>query len=43
MDEIGVRQIARYEENQNYLRTATPTDPRLFGMEFTYRFGAYPQ
>lgn len=41
LDEIGVRQIARYGENQNYLRTATPTDPRLMGLEFTYRFGAY--
>ncbi|MEM1229252.1 MAG: TonB-dependent receptor [Pseudomonadota bacterium] len=41
LDEIGVRQISRYEENQNYLRAATPTDPRLFGLEFTYRFGAY--
>ncbi len=40
-NEIGVRQIARYGENQNYLRTATPTDPRLYGMEFTYRFGAF--
>ena len=41
LDEIGVRQIARYGENQNYLRSATPTDPRLMGLEFTYRFGAY--
>ena len=41
LDDIGVRQIARYGENQNYLRTATPTDPRLMGLEFTYRFGAY--
>ena len=41
LDDIGVRQIARYGENQNYLRSATPTDPRLMGLEFTYRFGAY--
>lgn len=41
MNEIGVRQIARYEENQNFLRTATPTDPRLMGLEFTWNFGAY--
>ena len=41
LDDIGVRQIARYGENQNYLRTATPTDPRLAGLEFTWRFGAF--
>ncbi len=41
LDDIGVRQIARYGENQNFLRSATPTDPRLFGLEFTYKFGAY--
>ena len=41
LDEIGVRQISRYSENQNYLRSATPTDPRLLGLEFTYKFGAF--
>lgn len=41
LDEIGVRQIDRRGEEQNYLRVATPTDPRLFGMEFTWNFGAY--
>ncbi|HSG90468.1 MAG TPA: TonB-dependent receptor [Pseudomonadales bacterium] len=41
LDEIGVRQIARYAENQNYLRSATTTLPRIMGVELTYKFGAY--
>jgi outer membrane receptor protein involved in Fe transport len=41
LNDIGIRQIARYGENQNYLRTATPTDPRLMGLEFTWNFGAF--
>lgn len=41
LDDIGVRQITRTAESQNYLRSAVPTDPRLMGIELTYRFGAY--
>ncbi|MCA1792228.1 MAG: TonB-dependent receptor, partial [Thioalkalivibrio sp.] len=41
LDDIGVRQITRTAESQNYLRAAVPTDPRLMGIELTYRFGAF--
>ena len=42
MDEIGLRQIEQYgaTEESGYLRTGTGTDPRLFGLEVRYRFGA---
>jgi len=40
-DDIGLRQIEQYgsTEADNYRRTGTPTDPRLFGMEVRYKFG----
>ena len=41
LDEIGIRQVTRGGEGSNYLRTGVTTDPRLFGLEVRYRFGAY--
>jgi iron complex outermembrane receptor protein len=41
-DEIGLRQIEQYgaTEESNYMRTGTATDPRLWGLEVRYKFGA---
>ncbi|MEQ8861180.1 MAG: TonB-dependent receptor [Pseudomonadales bacterium] len=40
-DEIGIRQVTRGGEGSNYLRTGATTDPRLYGLELRYRFGAF--
>ena len=42
-DEIGIRQIEQYfaVEEENYRRTGTPTDPRLWGLEVRYKMGAF--
>jgi iron complex outermembrane receptor protein len=40
LDEIGVRQIDRGTEDDNWLRKGAVTDPRLYGLELRYRFGA---
>jgi outer membrane receptor protein involved in Fe transport len=41
LDEIGIRQIDRTGEDENYLRAGATTDPRLYGMEVRYKFGAF--
>lgn len=43
LDEVGIRQIDRYqaEEENNFFRPGATTDPRLFGMEVRYKFGAF--
>jgi len=40
-DEVGIRNMDREGEAQNFLRTIVPTLPRMGGVEFRYRFGAY--
>ena len=42
-DKIGLRQIDQYQANEttNYRRTGALTDPRLWGLEVRYKFGAY--
>ena len=36
-DKIAVRQIETGEELQNFRRTITPTDPRVYGLQVKYR------
>lgn len=42
-DKIGIRQIDQYQatEETNWRRTGVVTDPRLFGLEVRYKFGAF--
>ena len=42
-DELGIRQIDRYQagETENFRRAGVTTDPRLWGFEVRYKFGAY--
>jgi len=42
-DKIGIRQIDQYQatESTNWRRTGAVSDPRLFGLEVRYKFGAY--
>jgi outer membrane receptor protein involved in Fe transport len=40
LDEVGIRQIDRSGEEANFLRAGVTTDPRLYGLEVRYRFGA---
>lgn len=42
-DEVGVRQIDRYQatEAANFRRAGDTTDPRLYGVEVRYKFGAF--
>ena len=40
-DDIGLRQIEPNGEGANFRRDGTPTDPRAYGLEVTYKFGAF--
>ena len=42
-DEVGIRQIDRYQagETAGFRRAGATTDPRLYGMEVRYKFGAF--
>ena len=40
-DEIGIRNVFTYGEQQGYRRVIEPTLPRMAGLEVQYRFGAY--
>jgi len=40
-DDIGTRQIEALEEEDNFRRTGTLTNPRTYGMEVQYKFGAF--
>ncbi|MEZ5561126.1 MAG: TonB-dependent receptor [Pseudomonadales bacterium] len=42
-DEIGIRQIDRYQagEAEDFRRAGATTDPRLWGVEVRYKFGAF--
>ncbi len=40
-DDIGIRQILDNGDGANFRRDGTLTDPRQYGMEVTYRFGAF--
>jgi outer membrane receptor protein involved in Fe transport len=41
LDDIGIRQIEALSEADNFRRTGTVTNPRTFGLEVLYKFGAY--
>ena len=38
-DKIGVRNMSSDDETQGFLRSLTPTLPRMGGISFTKRFG----
>ena len=40
-DEIGIRQIDRTDETENFRRSGATTFPRQFGLEVRYRFDAF--
>ena len=40
-DELGVRNQFTYAENQGHRRVIEPTNPRMFGLEIQYKFGAF--
>ena len=40
-DDIGIRQIDRYSESDNFRRAGVLTNPRTYGMEVIYKFGAF--
>ena len=40
-DDIGIRQIEAGTEAQDFLRTGTLTNPRTYGLEVQYKFGAF--
>lgn len=39
-DELGIRQISRSSEEDGFYRTAQTTEPRVYGLELSYRMGA---
>ena len=40
-DEVGIRNVFTYGEQQGYRRVVEPTLPRMAGIEVQYRFGAF--
>jgi hypothetical protein len=40
-DDIGIRQVEALSEADNFRRTGTVTNPRTYGLEVVYKFGAY--
>jgi hypothetical protein len=40
-DKIGVRNMSTDDETQGFLRSVVPTLPRMGGISFTKKFGAY--
>ena len=40
-DDIGVRNQFTYGQSQGHRRVVEPTNPRMFGFEIGYKFGAY--
>jgi len=40
-DEIGIRNVFTYDEQQGYRRVIEPTLPRMMGIEVQYKFGAF--
>ncbi len=40
-DDIGIRQIDRLQEEDNFRRSGTVTNPRTYGLEVQYKFGAF--
>ena len=41
LDEVAVRQVLRNGEQEHFRVNAETTLPRMFGIEMTYRMGAY--
>ncbi len=41
MDDVAVLQVLRHGEAENFRQTGGTTVPRLFGVELTYKLGAY--
>jgi outer membrane receptor protein involved in Fe transport len=40
-DEVAVLQVLRHGEEENFRQTAGVTSPRVYGIELTYKMGAY--
>ena len=40
-DELGVRNQFDYGESQGHRRVIEPTNPRMWGLEIQYKFGAF--
>ena len=40
MDKIGIRQLEAHGESQGFRRTGQLTEPRMAGIEVSYKFGA---
>ncbi len=40
-DDIGIRQVEAYEEEDNFRRAGTLTNPRTYGLEVLFKFGAW--
>ncbi len=40
-DDLGVRNQFTYGQSQGHRRVVEPTNPRMFGLEIGYKFGAY--
>jgi len=40
-DDIGIRQIEAEDESQDFRRAGTLTNPRTYGLEVLYKFGAF--
>ena len=40
MDKIGIRQLEAHGESQGFRRTGQLTEPRMAGVEVSYKFGA---
>ena len=41
MDDVAVLQVLRHGEGEHFRQTGGTTVPRLFGVELTYKLGAY--
>ena len=41
LDDVGVLQVLRQSEDEFFRHNAGTTLPRLFGLELTYKMGAY--
>ncbi len=41
LDDVAVLQVLRHGEDEHFRQTGTTTAPRMFGMELTYKLGAY--
>jgi outer membrane receptor protein involved in Fe transport len=40
-DDVAILQVLRHGEGENFRQTAGVTSPRVYGIELTYKMGAY--